>query len=102
MEIRGAECGKECRIYIEIRRASWTKKTRHSGSHCDVGQKFAYNKVGRVHLFVGLTRECEDCQKIIRCHIVRKQAQKPKITNDIKIHLEFRHESQSNKLKVLI
>ncbi|KRY24394.1 hypothetical protein T01_16250 [Trichinella spiralis] len=53
-----------------------------------------------VHLFVGLTRECEDCQKIIRRLMVRKQAQKPKITNDIKIHLEFRHESQSNKLKV--
>ncbi|KRY04674.1 hypothetical protein T12_6423 [Trichinella patagoniensis] len=38
-----------------------------------------------VHLFVGLTRECEDCQKIIRRLMVRKQAQKPKITNDIKI-----------------
>ncbi|KRX57327.1 hypothetical protein T09_7184 [Trichinella sp. T9] len=42
----------------------------------------------------------KDWQKIIRRLVVRKQAQKAKITNDIKIYLEFRHESQSNELKV--
>ncbi|KRX69202.1 hypothetical protein T06_13854 [Trichinella sp. T6] len=56
--------------------------------------------VNQVDLFVGLTREFEDWQKIIRRLVVRKQAQKAKITNDIKIYLEFRHESQSNELKV--
>ncbi|KRY58229.1 hypothetical protein T03_13783 [Trichinella britovi] len=103
-----------------IRHASWTNKTRHSDIQFNVGQKFAFEKVGRVcwenrcktgkpwkesafvavDLFVGLTREFEDWQKIIRRLVVRKQAQKAKITNDIKIYLEFRHESQSNELKV--
>ncbi|KRZ52905.1 hypothetical protein T02_13001 [Trichinella nativa] len=107
-----------------IRHASWTNKTHHSDIQFDVGQKFAFEKVGRVQdweaiegkcicggywnivsvnqvdLFVGLTRECEDWQKIIRRLVVRNQAQKAKITNDIKIYLEFRHESQSNELKV--
>ncbi|KRX69057.1 hypothetical protein T06_9039 [Trichinella sp. T6] len=44
MEVRGGE---------ESRQASWTKKTRHSGSPCDVGQKFAYDNVGRVFGKIG-------------------------------------------------
>ncbi|KRZ63259.1 hypothetical protein T02_15262 [Trichinella nativa] len=117
MEAQEGEGGEEV---FRIRHASWTNKTRHSDIQFNVGQKFAFQKVGRVcwenrcktgkpwkesafvavDLFVGLTREFEDWQKIIRRLVVRKQAQKAKITNDIKIYLEFRHESQSNELKV--
>ncbi|XP_003368855.1 conserved hypothetical protein [Trichinella spiralis] len=56
--------------------------------------------VNDVDHFIGLGRECESQQKIMGRRVARKQAQKAKITNDIKIH--FNHESQSNKLKVLI
>ncbi|KRX28735.1 hypothetical protein T05_1848, partial [Trichinella murrelli] len=35
-------------IYIGIRHASWTNKTRHSDIQFNVGQKFAFQKVGRV------------------------------------------------------
>ncbi|KRX69055.1 hypothetical protein T06_4341 [Trichinella sp. T6] len=52
---------------------------------CICGCCWKIVSVNQVHLFIGLTQECEDCQKIIRRLMVRKQAQKPKITNDIKI-----------------
>ncbi|XP_003372112.1 hypothetical protein Tsp_11128 [Trichinella spiralis] len=125
MEAQEQKGGEEV-SRVRIRHASWTNKTRHSDIQFDVGQKFAFEKVGRVcwenwcktgkpwkesafvaatgilYLLIRLTRECENWQKIIRRLVVRKQAQKAKITNDIKIYLEFRHESQSNELKVFI
>ncbi|KRX17882.1 hypothetical protein T07_1035 [Trichinella nelsoni] len=67
---------------------------------CICGDYWKIVSVNQIDLFVGLTRECEDWQKINGRLVVRKQAQKAKMTNDIKIYLEFRHESQSNKLKV--
>ncbi|XP_003368826.1 hypothetical protein Tsp_13933 [Trichinella spiralis] len=91
-------------IYIGMRQETWTNKPRRSDRHWDMGQRFAgYWKivlVNDVDHFIGLERECESQQKIMGRRVARKQAQKAKITNDIKIH--FNHESQSNKLKVLI
>ncbi|XP_003372545.1 hypothetical protein Tsp_10302 [Trichinella spiralis] len=125
MEAQKEEGGKEV-FSVRIRHASWTNKTRHNDIQFDVGQKFAFDKVGRVcwknrcktgkpwkesafvaatgilYLLIRLTRECENWQEIIRRLVVRKQAQKAKITNDIKIYLGFRHESQSNELKAFI
>ncbi|KRY26583.1 hypothetical protein T01_11351 [Trichinella spiralis] len=69
---------------------------------CICGDHWKTVSVHQVDRFVELARECEAWQKIIRRLVVRKQAQKAKITNDMKIHLEFRHESQCNKLRVYV
>ncbi|KRX30992.1 hypothetical protein T05_13775 [Trichinella murrelli] len=37
--MREKKVGVVDQIYIESRQASWTKKSRHSGSSCDVGHK---------------------------------------------------------------
>ncbi|XP_003372173.1 SPRY domain-containing SOCS box protein 1 [Trichinella spiralis] len=112
MEAQEQKGGEEV-FSVRIRHASWTNKTRHNDIQFDVGQKFAFDKVGRVRwenrcktgkswkesAFVAATGIL---YLLIRRLVVRKQAQKAKITNDIKIYREFRHESQSNELKVFI
>ncbi|KRY24198.1 hypothetical protein T03_16515 [Trichinella britovi] len=45
MEAQEGEGGEEV---FRIRHASWTNKTRHSDIQFNVGQKFAFQKVGRV------------------------------------------------------
>ncbi|KRZ47682.1 hypothetical protein T02_11944 [Trichinella nativa] len=57
----------------------------HVYSHSDFS-----TDIGLVHLFVGLTRECETWPKIMRRVIGGKQVQKEKIKNIIKIYLEFK------------
>ncbi|KRY26674.1 hypothetical protein T01_6068 [Trichinella spiralis] len=88
MEVPGGEGGEQ----VQDREALERK--------CICGDHRNIVSVHQVDLSVELARECEAWQKIIRRPVVRKQAQKEKITNDMKIHLEFRHESHSNKLKV--
>ncbi|XP_003371322.1 conserved hypothetical protein [Trichinella spiralis] len=106
---------------LKWRVASCTNITHHSDCHwnmgprnlcrikqakealerkCICGDNRKTVSVQQVDLFVELARECEAWQKIIRRPVDRKQAQQERITNAMKIRLEFRHESHSNKLKV--
>ncbi|KRY03803.1 hypothetical protein T12_15859 [Trichinella patagoniensis] len=46
MEAQEGEGGEE--VFSVSLHASWTNKTRHSDIQFDAGQKFAFEKVGRV------------------------------------------------------
>ncbi|KRZ82360.1 hypothetical protein T08_15517 [Trichinella sp. T8] len=80
MEVPGGEGGEE----VQDREALERK--------CICGDHRKIVSVHQVDIFVELAREWEACQKIIRRPVLHKQAQKEKITNDMKIDLEFRHE----------
>ncbi|KRY07364.1 hypothetical protein T12_11943 [Trichinella patagoniensis] len=98
MEVQGGERGEDV---FSVRVRFVQESDRHAGRIKRVivqdseaaerkgicGDYWKIVSVNQVDLFVGLTRECEACQKTIGRLVVRKQAQKAKITNDIKIYL---------------